>query len=146
MPNIATSQAQFDAAYKAAQPKPVQELMALPAGVDRTAQARTLAEDGYVIDNTIMVWDWDPWTTTQSRLAFGYSWVPSVLGPPIPSAPGVTYNGGIYDPSIVPTGAIVVTLDLDLLPQIFKPLAGTPASLPVTGTTEPVKPAAKEEA
>jgi hypothetical protein len=120
MSNIATSQSQFDAAYKAAQPKAVQALMAMPGGwTARQATAIALVKQGYVIDNSIMVWGWDPWIVTQQRIAEGYTWVPSAGQPPVVVAPGLSYAGQMYEPQIVPAGGILVTLDMDLLPQIF---------------------------
>lgn len=121
--NIATSQTQFDAAYKAAQPEPVQQLMAMPAGIaSRAPTAAKLAQEGYLIDNAIMVWGYDPWIATQARIQLGYTWIPSLLQPPVMVAPGIAKPVGglqIYDPQIIPAGAIPVTLDLDLLPEIF---------------------------
>jgi len=128
MSNIATSEQQFDAAYKAAQPKAVQDLMELPPGTaSRLATAIQLADKGYVIDSPIMVWNYGPWLATQSRLAIGYTWVPSLLQPPVMMEPGLAKAVGglqIYEPGIVPAGAILVTLDLDLLPHLFPTPAG----------------------
>lgn len=129
MPNIATSAAQFDPAYLAAQPKPVQTLMAMPWGVPKVQLAKQLALQGYVIDNTIMLWAWDAYTTTVSRQQYSYAWVPSLLMPPVQIAPG-EQSGTLppYEANIVPQGGILVTLDLDLLPGIFTPVPGSSAA------------------
>lgn len=119
--NLATSQQEFDAAYLAAQPQQVQALMQMPYGVDKVVQAQTLIKDGYIIDNTIMLWGWDAWNTTQARILYGYNWVPSAGMPPIQNAPGLPQQGSIppYDAAIMPAGAILVTIDLNIVATQF---------------------------
>jgi hypothetical protein len=121
--NIATdaTAAQYSKAYLAAQPKAVQELMAMPGGMNRVNMAAQLAEKGYLIDSTIMVQAWDAYQTMKSRIQFGYTWVPSYLQPPIQEAPGDTQPGGPppYDAAIMPAGSLLVTLDMNLLPKLF---------------------------
>jgi hypothetical protein len=124
--------AEFDAAYKAAQPAAVKELMAMPNtnNIAKVALARELATQGYVIDGAIMVWGWDPSIVTQQRIAAGYTWVPSYLQPPVQVAPGLIYAGGVaYDPAIMPVGAIPVTLDMAALLSIFTPSGAAGAAL-----------------
>lgn len=130
---IATSAAEFEPAYIAAQPAAVQAALKLPLGGPREAKMTELAQDGYLIDAPIMIWGWGSWWTTNERLADHYTWIPSALQPPIALAPGLI-QGGVprYEPGIVPFGGIIVTLDLDLLPYIFTPLPGSVASLSAT--------------
>lgn len=126
------TQASFDAAWKAAQPKAVQAFLNLP-GNERTIQAATtLAEAGYIIDMVTMVWAWDAYQQTVNRLNLGYTWVPSLLQPPVTLAPGLQMTGyQQYEPTVIPAGAIVVTLDEALLPAIYTPLPGSAAAAAV---------------
>lgn len=121
------TQASFDQAWLAAQPKAVRAFIANPA---RTiAEATALAEAGYIIDMVTMYWGWDSYQQTVNRLANGYGWVPSLLQPPVTLSPGLNLQGyQTYEPSIVPAGAIVVTLNEALLPAIFTPAPGTAAA------------------
>jgi hypothetical protein len=124
MPNVATdtTAAEFDALYLKSQPEQVQSLMQMPGGVSRVATAVNLAQAGYLIDGTIMVWDWSPYQTMKSRMAYGYTWVPSYLQKPIQIAPGVSQGASgppSYDAAVIPPGALLVTLDMDLLPTLF---------------------------
>lgn len=144
MSNIATdaTETEFDAAYLAAQPAAVQSMMRLPygSGTAKTAQASTLAHEGYLIDVTIMLWGWSAYRTNKMRLAYGYTWTPSALMPPIQIAPGLVQGKTPpYDASTVPPGGILVTLDMDLLPSLFSPLAGTPAAATVLAAEEAKK-------
>jgi hypothetical protein len=121
--NLATdaTATEYSAAYLAAQPSAVQALMGLPGG-SRMEKAIELAKAGYLIDGTIMVWAWDAYWTMKSRIGFGYTWVPSYLMPPIQIAPGLsqgTSGPPPYDAAVVPAGALLVTLDMDLLPTLF---------------------------
>ena len=116
---IATNAAEYDPAYRAAQPKPVQDLMALPYGLAKVERAMALVQKGYLIDNAIMVWNWGPFYTMTYRQQYGYSWVPSAGMPPVSVAPGITFNGQHYDPAIMPKGGLLVTLDLDQLKTLF---------------------------
>lgn len=138
MPKIATQAqaAEFGAAYLAAQPKAVQELMAMPAGTftqlgAKSAQGRALAALGYIIDNDIMIWGWGAWWIMNQRTIDGYTWSPGILGPQVTVAPG---NPGLgpayppYNPNMIPAGACITTLDFDLLPTLFPaPVSAAPA-------------------
>lgn len=58
------------------------------------AAAQQLALAGHVdqadlVDVPIMVWGWDPLLTMQTRISYGYTWVPSALAAPIEIAPGL---------------------------------------------------------
>jgi hypothetical protein len=118
------TQESFDAAYLKAQPAAVQKLMQTANHLERQELAQQLVAAGYVIDATIMVWAWSAYTTTKSRLAYGYTWVPSAGQPPIQVAPGVIWNGEQYDAAVAPPKSILVTLDEALLPLIFKAPVG----------------------
>jgi hypothetical protein len=102
-----TPQQAFDDAYWAAQPAAVQALRTAPAN-DRVQMATQLAQEGYSIDVPIMVWGWDPYTTTNTREADGYTWVPSALQSSVTSAPGITFDGSSYNASDPPAGSIAV--------------------------------------
>lgn len=102
-----TAQQAFDDAYWAAQPAAVQALRDAPAD-DRAEMATQLAQQGYSIDVPIMVWGWDPYTTTNTRVADGYTWVPSALQSSVNVAPGLTFDGASYNASDPPSGSIAV--------------------------------------
>jgi hypothetical protein len=105
-----TSQAMtFDQAYWASQPAAVQQLQDIQNPQQRTQVAEQLAQQGYSIDVPIMVWGWDPGTTTAARQSMGYTWVPSAEQQPVESAPGVTFAGAsAYNPANPPAGSIAV--------------------------------------
>jgi len=107
--STAESNQAFDDAYWASQPSAVQQLRDMQDLGQRTQLAQQLAQQGYSIDNTIMVWGWDPAITTQLRESMGYTWVPSALQQPLQSRPGVTAPGfPAYDPNNPPAGSIAV--------------------------------------
>jgi hypothetical protein len=64
-------------AYWAEQPVAVQALQNMPVGPARDALAQSLAGQGYLIDNQIMVQGWDPQTTMMLRQDYGYTSVPA---------------------------------------------------------------------
>lgn len=102
-----TAQQTFDDAYWASQPAAVQALRDAPPD-DRVQMATQLAQEGYSIDVPIMVWGWDPYTTTNTRVADGYTWVPSALQSSVSVAPGTTFDGSSYNASNPPSGSIAV--------------------------------------
>ena len=103
------SPASFDDQYWSNQPPAVQQLRNIQDQGQRTQLGEQLASEGYTIDVPIMVWGWDPSTTTQLRQSYGYTWVPSALQPPVESAPGITDPGLTpYDPNHPPAGSIAV--------------------------------------
>jgi hypothetical protein len=121
------TQASFDAAFKAAQPKAVQEFMANPARTQ--TQALALANEGYVIDLVTMYWGWDAYQQTVQRLSLGYAWVPAANQPPVTLAPGLQLPGyQPYEPGVIPAGAIIVTLNESLLASIYAPAPGSIAA------------------
>ncbi len=105
-----TAQEAFDNAYWASQPQAVQVLRTMTNQDERTDVASQLANEGYSIDVPIMVWGWDPYTTTNMREAEGYTWVPSALQQPVEVAPGLSAFGnmGTYNASNPPAGSIAV--------------------------------------
>lgn len=98
-------------AYWAEQPVAVQALRNMPDGATKDALALNLANQGYSIDNQIMVMGWDPQTTMMMRQDYGYSWVPSYGQAPITVAPGVTdpFATSSYNPASPPAGSIQVS-------------------------------------
>jgi len=99
----------FDQAYWASQPAAVQQLQDIQNPQQRTQVAEQLAQQGYSIDVPIMVWGWDPGTTTAARQSMGYTWVPSAEQQPVEAAPGVTFAGApSYNPAQPPAGSIAV--------------------------------------
>jgi hypothetical protein len=98
----------FDQAYWASQPPAVQQLQYMQDSTQRAQVASQLEQQGYSIDEPIMVWGWDPQITTQLRQADGYTWVPSAQQQPVEVAPGLTFGGASYNPSSPPPGSITV--------------------------------------
>jgi hypothetical protein len=98
----------FDQAYWAQQPAAVQQLQTIQSPAERAEVATQLAQEGYTIDVPIMVWGWDPATTTAARESMGYTWVPSADQQPVEVAPGLTYAGTSYNPAQPPSGSIMV--------------------------------------
>jgi hypothetical protein len=107
----AEPQSEFDA-YWSAQPAAVQTLKDIRDPAEREARGLALANQGYAIDYQIMVAGWDPLNTMSIRKFYGYTWVPSMLQPPIPVMPGVHFaNLPVYDPNSPPSGSIKVSTD-----------------------------------
>ncbi len=100
--------ASFDDAYWANQPPAVQQLRDIQSQAQRATVGAQLAQEGYTVDVPIMVWGWDPSTTTAARQSMGYTWVPSAGQQPVEVAPGVTFAGAAYDPAHPPPGSIIV--------------------------------------
>ena len=98
-------------AYWAAQPAAVQVLRNMPDSDAKDALALNLANQGYSIDNEIMVQGWDPLLTMTARQGEGYSYVPSYGQAPILVAPGVSDPGvtNTYNPGNPPPGSISVS-------------------------------------
>ena len=109
-----------DAIYWAAQPPAVQALQ----GGSNLTLAVQLATQGYVIDNAIMVWGWDPVCTMGERAQAGDTWVPSLL------------QANVLPPTTgpVPPGAIKVSTDAADYPPYTPP---TPPSTSLIGTCYP---------
>ena len=109
-PASATPVTEADA-YWAEQPPAVQALRNMPEGSAKDALALSLANQGYSIDNQIMVMGWDPQTTMMMRQDYGYSWVPSYGQSAILVAPGVTdpFAASTYNPASPPAGSIKVS-------------------------------------
>lgn len=107
-------QMEFDNAYWAAQPTPVQKLRDMDQGPDRQQAAALLATYNYLIDGPIMAWGWDPYGVMKLRTQFGYTWTPSLLESPVQIAPGI-YNAFVglkpYDPKTPSPKAFKVSLD-----------------------------------
>jgi hypothetical protein len=127
--------ASIDAAFKAAQPQAIQKFMANPQRTQ--TQAAALAKLGYRIDTVTMYWGWSYTEQTIERIEDGYTWVPSVGMPQVTLEPGLNLPGfQTYNPSIIPVGAIIVTLDPSLFSKVFAPLAGSLAATDPTQAQE----------
>jgi hypothetical protein len=97
-----------DDIYWAAKPPAVRALRPLPSGTDRDTQAQALAQNGYLLDVPIDVWNWDAVTTMGVRQQLGFTWVPSALqaplngqigtGAPPPGTIRVSTNAADYPP------------------------------------------------
>jgi hypothetical protein len=104
-------------AYWAAQPLAVQQLRNMDPA-PRALLAQQLADQGYTIDNTIMVWGWDPKITMEGREQCGYTWVPS-YNQPNASTPGLAVGKqAAYDPKSPPPGSIAVNMDFMHKPAV----------------------------
>ena len=109
------NQTEYDTAYKAAIPANIVEVMNMPMSNSQEITARqnafvALAQNGYIIDNDIMVWGWDPFTTMSLRVQYGYTWVPSLLQSNIQEAPGISSPGLIpYNSANPPAGSIIIS-------------------------------------
>lgn len=127
------SKQDFNAAYVAHQPLEIQHLLSVDDPDQAAALAQTLTGKGYLIDVPIMVWHWDPFETMRMRIYYGYTWVPSLGGAPVQTAPGLSSIPGLmpYDPANRPPASIKVSLDLgDYPPYVVLPPPG-PAPQPV---------------
>lgn len=132
-PNHNGNYPEFDAAYWAAQPPAVQRLHATDDYNQRRLLASVLAEQGYVIDGSIMVFGWDPGKIMAARIEYGYKTVPAVGQPNVAIAPGVNQAGLVgsaFD------GVIKVSLDLDDYPPYVAP---NPAPLTIVPTEDKPK-------
>lgn len=99
-------------AYWAMQPPAVRALRSMTNPAEREAAAVDLAHQGYTIDYQTMVLGWDPLNVMSIRQFYGYTWVPSMLQPPISGMPGSNLPGlPVYDPSNPPAGSIQVSTD-----------------------------------
>lgn len=99
----------FEDDYWAAQPPAVQALRHIDDLEERQKLAGELLGAGYKLDIPIMVWGWGAQNTTQSRQAYGYTWVPHAMQAAIRIAPGLTMPGvEPYDPNNPPPDSILV--------------------------------------
>lgn len=118
-PNANGNNPEFDNAYWAHQDPEVRKLRTLDltsfGGMNNALRmADALAQRGFLIDIPIMVWQWDPFKIMSQRVAYGYTWVPAARMPNIQKAPGNDEPGRTpYDPTVIPAGAIKVSLDFD---------------------------------
>lgn len=100
--------------------------------------AKQLADQGFLIDVPIMVYQWEPVTVMGIRLNQGFTWVPSGNQPNIPVMPGLSFPGlPGYDPNNPPADSIKVSISAADYPA-FDPPAPPPAPLPtnVVGTRQ----------
>lgn len=123
-----TAEQIFDNAYEASLPPETRALLATPEQEDR---AKALAMKGFIIDAPIMIWGEGPWRAMTIRQSYGFTWVPSMLQPPIEMAPGIQVPGQIpYDPANPPAGSIKVSTDPADFPPWPVPVVAAPPSTP----------------
>lgn len=131
---MATEQDTFDAAYLAAQPKPIRAVMAMPtdssaALAARQAAAVAVAKQGYLVEGKIVGWGFDPWMTMKNYEQEGYTWVNNILQPAV-LPPGLNFPGlPAYDPNNPPAGSIKVSTNLADYPPDAPPATPGPAPL-----------------
>ncbi|HLH00949.1 MAG TPA: hypothetical protein VKX49_31885 [Bryobacteraceae bacterium] len=140
-------QAQFDQAYRAAQPPEVRALMDMPADSAEAISARVtrgaaLAAKGYTIDAPIMIYAWDAYLAMTERQNAGMAWVPSALQPGLGmpggySMPGLDTPGLQPYPTTPPPGSIKVSTNTSDYPPFDPPTS--PAPVPA-GNSDPVGP------
>jgi hypothetical protein len=131
----ATTQAQFNPVYRAAQKHEVQALDSLSETIAREIRARELAFKGFIIDWEIAGLGLDPFGEMLRRIdakyvdpATGRGWYPSAMQSPLQQAPNFgapTPGLPIYDPSKPPDGSLLVSLELDDFPPV-DPIIVTP--------------------
>lgn len=92
--------------------------------------AKQIADQGFLIDVPIMVYQWEPVTVMGIRLEEGFTWVPSGNQPNIPVMPGLSFPGlPSYDPNNPPAGSIKVSINAADYPS-FDPPPPPPPPLP----------------
>ncbi len=103
----------FNKAYWASKTPEVAVLASMETfSAERTAKAIELAKAGAKIDMEVDAWGSQPWYAMKNRKMYGYTWVPSILQPPVPVAPGLYFPGvPAYDPANPPVGSIKVSVD-----------------------------------
>ncbi len=103
----------FDQTYWASQPAAVQQLQDIQNPQQRTQVAEQLAQQGYSIDVPIMVWGWDPGTTTAARQSMGYT-------------PGFLQRSSSqwkpHPESRSRVHRLIIPLTLQRVPSLFSPL------------------------
>lgn len=119
---------QFNAAYWGSFPPEVQALSGMEfLSSERMAAAVKLALAGHTIDHVIQAQGASPYETMKLREAYGYTWVPSLLQPPVPIAPGIWVPGQpMYDPANPPAGSIKVSSKVEDYPPF--PVAEAPVA------------------
>lgn len=125
---------EFDNAYWAAQPIPVQQLK----GMDPTtgvlySTAMKLAGQGYFIDVPIMVWQWDPYMTMEARIASGYATYPDALGLQTKKV-SVTLSDYPAIPVPVPPAGELIGVIIGFGPYYFPTTLAASSNIPA-GTT-----------
>jgi len=127
---------QFNSTYWASFSPEIQALAQVESfSPERMAKAVELAISGKLIDPEIQARGANPWETMMLREAYGYTWVPSLLQPPVLIAPGLVVPGvAPYNAESFPAGSIKVSVD----PADYKPFV-TPEPV-VVPTAVPAKP------
>jgi hypothetical protein len=119
--------------YWAHQPSTVRALRTMTPDEVGIA-AKQLADQGFIIDVPIMVYQWDPITVMGLRKVWGYAWVPSGNQPNIPVVPGLNFPGlPSYDPNSPPPGSIKVSFDAADFPAFDPPPPPIPVSTAIVG-------------
>lgn len=109
-PNANGNYPDFDNAYWLHQAPAVRALRTTDDINTRRMMATVLAQEGMLIDTSIMVFAWDPGKIMAARIAMGYKTVTAVGFPNVVIAPGVNQGGNIGTNN---PGQIKVSLDFD---------------------------------
>lgn len=112
---------QFNAAYWGSFAPVVQALSGLEAfSAERMDAAIALAQSGHLIDHQIQAVGASAYETMKLRELYGYTWVPSLLQPPVPIAPGIAIPGQpMYDATAPPAGSIKVSSKIEDYPPFL---------------------------
>lgn len=126
----------FNKAYWLSKPPAVRVLAAMePYTNARTQEALKLAlpPNSLSVDMEIDAFGAQPWYSMKNRIMYGYTWVPSMLQPPIPVAPGLEFPGQpVYNPNNPPAGSIRVSANIDDYKPFDPPPPPPPAVVSVT--------------
>lgn len=111
---------EFNKTYWASKTPEVAALDGMEAfSLGRTALAVQLASKGVKVDMDIDAYGSSAWHTMKLRKQYGYTWVPSLLQPPVPVAPGLYFPGvPSYDPASPPIGSVKVSVDVKDYPAV----------------------------
>jgi hypothetical protein len=103
----------YNEAYFLSKPDRVRSLWDINDSAERYTAAVALAHEGYILDGSIDGYGNDPYLVNTDRIVtYGYTWIPSLLQPPLSVAPGLHIPGiADYNPNVIPAGAIGISLD-----------------------------------
>jgi hypothetical protein len=117
---------EFNTAWHDVQPQAVKDWARNGAEIGAGLQ---LATQGFIIDSRVFIFGESPYRRMKIAQEEGWTWAPSLGMPNVLVAPNIDFPGlPKYDPTMIPLGAIIITLDFDLLQFVFpEPVHVTPA-------------------